>query len=63
MKTTMCLHQVFRSDIRLSFTRDGCGNCFDCVLDKKNKECPDYYPITIWEFQVKEENNVSLPIP
>jgi hypothetical protein len=36
--------------------RGGKGDCAVCTTDEKNKNCPGFYPITIFTFEVKEAN-------
>jgi hypothetical protein len=52
-----CINQVFRSKIRLpAEMRGGKGDCTICTPDEKNKNCPGFYPIAIFTFEVKEAN-------
>ena len=46
MKQIVCLHLAFKE-------------C-NCTFDEKNKICPNYYPITLWTMEVKDE--LSLPV-
>jgi hypothetical protein len=55
-----CLHQIFRTKIRLPpEMRGGRGDCAVCVTDEKNKECAGYRPIAFFVFQVKGESNAE----
>lgn len=55
---TICLHnkkgQKPRSGSIIKLPNE--GNCYICTYDPvRNKECKKFYPITINEFNVKEE--------
>ncbi|MBU2576564.1 MAG: hypothetical protein KKF50_02485 [Nanoarchaeota archaeon] len=39
------------------------GRCPDCKSDKKNKECPNYKPLKIRIFEVKESSHYSEQTP
>jgi len=49
-----CLHQFLRPTVYIT-PRDGCGNCITCQTDEENKNCLNYYGITVQEFIVKEK--------
>ena len=42
----ICLHLIFKE-------------C-NCTFDEKNKDCPNYYPITVWIVEVRD--GVLLPL-
>jgi len=58
MKMTVCFNQAMRP---MKGERNaGCGDCQTCVPDEANKNCVDYYPITLWCFIAKEKEDDVL---
>lgn len=47
-KISTCLHRLLAvKPVNIHYTPDGCGDCFVCTKDEKNKECSQYTPISI----------------
>lgn len=50
-----CLHRLLATTpINKEHISEGCGNCYICTNDEKNKECSRYTPISISVIDVKE---------
>ena len=56
MKTILtCLHRLLaEKPINKECIPKGCGDCYVCTNDEKNKECSRYTPISLSVIDVKQ---------
>ncbi len=48
-KQIICLYQTFRA--KVIHLKEGCGDCAICIPHEDNKNCSEYFPITLHFFE------------
>ena len=55
MKYQVCLGHMVPRRRREHWNPMKMWECEDCIADEENANCPDYYPVNFYRFEVEDE--------